>query len=60
MNVIIVGCGRVGRALAKKLNSDGNDVTVIDTQAEEVHTLTEQIIPYNERQGLIGRIYSLP
>ena len=42
MNVIIVGCGRVGRALARKLNSDGNDVTVIDTKAEEVHTLTER------------------
>ena len=50
MNVIIVGCGRVGRALAKKLNSDGNDVTVIDTQAEEVHTLTERC----DIMGVVG------
>ncbi len=50
MNVIIVGCGRVGRALARKLNSDGNDVTVIDTKAEEVHTLTERC----DIMGVVG------
>ena len=50
MNVIIVGCGRVGRALAKKLNNDGNDVTVIDTKAEEVHTLTERC----DIMGVVG------
>ena len=34
MNVIIVGCGRVGQTLAEKLNSDGNEVTIIDISAE--------------------------
>lgn len=50
MNIIIVGCGRVGRTLAEKLNSDGNDVTVIDTKAEEVHTLAERC----DIMGVIG------
>ena len=50
MNVIIVGCGRVGRALAQKLNNDGNEVTVIDTKAEEVHTITERC----DIMGVIG------
>ncbi|MBR2646141.1 MAG: Trk system potassium transporter TrkA [Clostridia bacterium] len=37
MNVIIIGCGRVGQTLAEKLNADGNDVTVIDVSAEKVN-----------------------
>ena len=37
MKVIIVGCGRVGQALAEKLNSDGNAVTVIDMSADKVN-----------------------
>lgn len=40
MNIIIVGCGRVGRTLAEKLNNDGNDVTVIDVSAEKVQKVT--------------------
>ena len=30
MNIIIVGCGRVGSRLAIQLSSEGNNVTVID------------------------------
>lgn len=41
MNVIIVGCGRVGQTLAEKLNSDGNEVTVIDMSADKVNETTE-------------------
>ena len=37
MNVIIIGCGRVGQTLAEKLNADGNDVMVIDVSAEKVN-----------------------
>ncbi len=40
MKIIIVGCGRVGQSLAKKLNEDGNDVTVIDMSAEKIRTVT--------------------
>ena len=41
MNVIIVGCGRVGQTLAEKLNSDGNEVTIIDMSAEKVNATME-------------------
>ncbi len=41
MNVIIVGCGRVGQTLAEKLNSDGNEVTVIDMSADKVNETTD-------------------
>lgn len=30
VNVVIVGCGRVGSHLALKLSEDGHDVTIID------------------------------
>ena len=50
MNVIIVGCGRVGKTLAEKLNADGNEVTVIDMDGAKVHELAEQI----DVMGIIG------
>ena len=36
MNIIIVGCGRVGRSIAEQLNTEGHSITVID---EDVHAL---------------------
>ena len=33
MKVIIMGCGRVGARLAALLDSDGHEVTIIDTDA---------------------------
>lgn len=50
MHIIIVGCGRVGQTLAEKLNSDGNDVTVIDMQAEKVKAITDRC----DVMGVIG------
>ena len=32
MNIIIVGCGKVGETLAMELNEEGNDITVVDMQ----------------------------
>jgi trk system potassium uptake protein len=32
MNVVIVGCGRVGAVIAETLDAAGNDVLVVDTQ----------------------------
>src|SRR5690349_20015260 len=31
MKVVIMGCGRVGAALAAELSDEGNDVTILDT-----------------------------
>ena len=36
MKVIIVGCGKVGETLAAELNEEGNDITVVDMQADIV------------------------
>ncbi len=37
MNIIIVGCGKVGQALAEQLNEEGNDITVIDLLPSKVN-----------------------
>ena len=41
MNIIIVGCGKVGSALAEQLASEGHDITVIDTNSDAVERVTE-------------------
>ena len=50
MNIIIVGCGRVGQTLAEKLNNDGNEVTVIDLSAENVRAVTDVV----DVMGIVG------
>ena len=50
MNIIIIGCGRVGRTLAEKLNADGNDVTVVDMSAQKVKTITSRC----DIMGVVG------
>lgn len=30
LNIIIVGCGQIGKNLAEQLNEQGNNITVID------------------------------
>lgn len=39
MNIIIVGCGRVGALLATNLAAKGHDVTVIDPNADSFNRL---------------------
>ena len=50
MNVIIVGCGRVGTALAMQLSREDNNITVIDSSAEVVNKLTNEC----DCMGVIG------
>lgn len=40
LNIIIVGCGRVGSTLVEKLSAEDHDITVIDKDAEKVAELT--------------------
>lgn len=40
MNIIIVGCGKVGATLAEQLTLEGHDITVVDTSAEAVTRVT--------------------
>ena len=41
MNVIVVGAGHMGRGLARRLDRQGHDVTVVDRDAEELEELGE-------------------
>ncbi len=50
MKIIIVGCGKVGQTLAEKLNESGNEITVIDLQAEKVREVTARY----DVMGVIG------
>ena len=50
MNIIIVGCGRVGQTLAAELNEEGNNITVIDLDAEMVRAVTSRY----DIMGIVG------
>ncbi len=50
MNIIIVGCGKVGETLAEQLNEEGNHITVIDTRADKVNDLTARL----DIMGFVG------
>ena len=50
MNVIIVGCGEVGRALAEQLNEEGNNITVVDPSVENLRAVTDGL----DVMGVIG------
>ena len=46
MNIIIVGCGKVGATLAAQLNAEGNNVTVIEPSAfKDCSSLNDVTIP---------------
>ena len=50
MNIIIVGCGRVGQTLAAQLNEEGNNITVVDTVAESVKDISARY----DVMGVVG------
>ena len=50
LEIIIVGCGKVGSAIAKRLSEEGHNITVIDKNAEKVNHLTEEI----DVMGMVG------
>ena len=50
MNIIIVGCGRVGQTLAEQLNEEGNNITVIDVDADRISDVTSR----NDIMGVVG------
>ena len=43
LNIIIVGCGKVGGEIAEHLNDEGDNITVIDIDAAKVNTLTARL-----------------
>ncbi len=50
MNIIVIGCGIVGRTLIEKLNAEGHQVTVVDTSAD---TIKDVSVRYDVR-GIVG------
>ncbi len=43
MNIIIVGCGKVGATIAKQLDAEGHDIVVIDKNPKPVEQLSESL-----------------
>ncbi|MBE5925435.1 MAG: Trk system potassium transporter TrkA [Lachnospiraceae bacterium] len=50
MKIIIVGCGKVGRALIEQLVAEGHDITVIDNNAQKVQDYAEMY----DVMGVVG------
>lgn len=50
MDIIVVGCGKVGQTLAVQLNNDGNNITVIDISGEKVSEVTDR----HDIMGVVG------
>ena len=36
MNIIVVGCGKVGLNLADQLNKEGHNITIVDNDEKEL------------------------
>ena len=50
MNVIIVGCDRVGSSLAEQLGAEGNNITVVDIDADKVKDVANKL----DIMGVVG------
>ena len=44
LNIIIVGCGKVGSTLVSRLCEEGHNITVIDKNKDVVHILLLQLL----------------
>lgn len=50
MNIIIVGCGKVGYALAEQLNDEGHEITIIDKNEAVLNSVTTAL----DIMGVVG------
>lgn len=50
MNIIIVGCGKIGENLAEQLGEPGNNITVVDLLPERVREVAERC----DVMGVVG------
>lgn len=50
MKIIILGCGKVGYALADQLESDGHEITLIDNRASVIQDATQSL----DVMGIVG------
>ncbi len=50
MKIIILGCGKVGTALAEQLDREGHHITLIDNKPAAIHDITQTL----DVMGVIG------
>lgn len=50
MNIIIVGCGKVGYTLVQQLGGEQHDTVVVDLHADKVKSITDEL----DAQGVVG------
>ncbi|MBR1931061.1 MAG: Trk system potassium transporter TrkA [Lachnospiraceae bacterium] len=50
MNIIIVGCGKVGYTLVEQLNGEEHNIVVVDEREDKVSSITEQV----DVMGIVG------
>lgn len=50
LNIIIVGCGKVGSTLIEQLSREGHDITIIDQNANKIQEITNQY----DIMGMVG------
>lgn len=50
MNIIIVGCGKVGISLAERLSAEGHDLVMVDVSAKKVEDASNRF----DALGLVG------
>ena len=50
MNIIIVGCGKVGYTLVEQLNGENHNIAVIDEREEKVRSITDEL----DAMGVVG------
>ena len=50
MNIIIIGCDKVGQTLAEMLDAEGNNVTVVDIDSDKVKDVANKL----DIMGIVG------
>lgn len=50
LNIIIVGCGKVGETLVEQLSREGHDITIVDKDAERIEALANSY----DVMGMVG------
>lgn len=50
MNIIIVGCGKVGMSLAERLSAEGHDLVVVDVSAQRIEEMSSRF----DIMGIVG------
>lgn len=50
MNIIVVGCGKVGITLAEHLDQEGHDIVVVDNRASAIDSVTN----FMDVMGIVG------